>query len=73
MIVTVPKVYMSGRYKTDSKIFFPIVGEGPFTANLTKLTGQGKAALKVTQKGGKRFLRIENASFDFNIGMYTSK
>ena len=48
-------------------------GNGPFTANLTKVTGDGRAKIKVVCKTingnpGQQTLKVEDAAFDFNIG-----
>ena len=73
MVITVPKLHITGNYATNSQlVFVKIQGNGPFTANLTELTGLGKSSMSVVDRtiGGKpaKTLFVENASFDFNIG-----
>ena len=75
MVITVPNLYIKGDYATDSNfIAVRVKGNGPFTANLTKVTGDGRAKIKVvckTSNGnpGQQTLMVEDASFDFNIGI----
>lgn len=70
-------MYIEGDYATNSVFaIVSIEGDGPFTANLTKVTGEGKADIKVVERtidgnAGQKILMVENASFDFNIGIYT--
>ena len=75
MVITVPNLYIKGDYATDSNfIAVRVKGNGPFTANLTKVTGDGRAKIKVECKTingnpGQQTLMVEDASFDFNIGI----
>ena len=69
-------MFIEGDYNTNSQLaIVSIKGEGPFTANLTKVTGAGRADIKVVErtidgKEGQKILMVENATFDFNIGIY---
>ena len=78
MVITVPTLYIKGNYDTNSQLAVVTVkGQGPFTANLTKVTGDGRATIKAVCKTingvpGQKILMVENASFDFNIGIYIS-
>ena len=75
MVITVPNLFIKGDYATDSNfVAIRVKGNGPFTANLTKVTGDGRAKIKVActtinGKPGQQTLMVEDASFDFNIGM----
>ena len=75
MVITVPNLYIKGDYSTDSQLaVVSVKGEGPFTANLTKVTGDGRATIRAnctTIDGipGQKILVVENAAFDFNIGI----
>ena len=77
IVITVPILYIEGDYNTNSQLaIVRIEGDGPFTANLTKVTGDGRADIRVVErtidgKAGQKILMVENAAFDFNIGMYT--
>lgn len=79
MVITVPNLYIKGEYSTDSKLaIVSVKGEGPFTANLTKVTGDGRATIKTMCKtingiSGQKILMVENAAFDFNIAKSTMK
>jgi len=74
MVITVPKLYIKGDYNTDSVLAIVTVkGEGPFTANMTKITGDGRATIRVVcgktinGKPDQAILMVEKATFDFNI------
>ena len=76
MVITIPILYIKGDYETDSQLaIVSVKGQGPFTANLTKVTGDGRATIKAMCKTingnpGQKILMVENAAFDFNIGIY---
>jgi len=79
MVITVPNLFIKGDYATDSNfVAIRVKGNGPFTANLTKVTGDGRAKIKVACKTingnpGQQTLMVEDASFDFNIAKSTMK
>jgi len=79
MVITVPNLFIKGDYATDSNfVAIRVKGNGPFTANLTKVTGDGRAKIKVActtinGKPGQQTLMVEDASFDFNIAKSTMK
>ena len=51
IVITIPKLFIEGDYKTNSQLAVVTVkGEGPFTANLTKVTGDGRATIKAVCK-----------------------
>ena len=75
IVITIPKLFIEGDYKTNSQLAVVTVkGEGPFTANLTKVTGDGRATIKAVCKDiagydtKQQVMMVENAKFDFNIG-----
>ena len=75
IVITIPKLFIEGDYKTNSQLAVVTVkGEGPFTANLTKVTGDGRATIKAVCKDiagydtKQQVMMVENSKFDFNIG-----
>ena len=75
IVITIPKLFIEGDYKTNSQLAVVTVkGEGPFTANLTKVTGDGRATIRAVCKDiagydtKQQVMMVENSKFDFNIG-----
>jgi len=80
IVITIPKLFIEGDYKTNSQLAVVTVkGEGPFTANLTKVTGDGRATIKVVCKDiagydtKQQVMMVENSKFDFNIAKSSMK
>jgi len=79
IVITVPNLYLEGNYVTNSQLaIIRIKGNGPFTANITKLTGDASMDIKIVEKtmgnkAGQKILMVENVSFGINIAKASIK